>query len=113
MWHSDSSGGLHAGLEAFSPVQQPRRFHDFRLAGISRRTQLPAAGRHSFLFSMSSLFSGRLFVLIGCVVALTGPAFSKPRYLHATTGNIDIVSSMSEERTTRFLHELVGLRSHA
>jgi hypothetical protein len=59
---------------------------------------------------MSSLFSGRLFVLIGCVVALTGPAFSKPRYLHATTGNIDIVSSMSEERTTRFLHELVGLR---
>jgi hypothetical protein len=62
---------------------------------------------------MLSLFPGRLAVLLGLVCALASPAFPKARYIHATTGNIDIVSSMSEERTTRFLHELVGIRKIA
>jgi|GEM_PF-2158493 len=59
---------------------------------------------------MTSHFIGRLLVRISCVLAFASPALSKPRYLHATTGNIDIVSSMSEERTTRLLHEFIGIR---
>jgi hypothetical protein len=49
-----------------------------------------------------------LLLGLGLLAALSAPA--KTRYLHATAGNIDIVSSMSEERTTRFLHELIGIR---
>jgi hypothetical protein len=62
--------------------------------------------------SMLSLYPAPLRVLILCVglLAIAGPVHATARYLHATAGNMDIVSGMSEERTKRFLHELVGVR---
>jgi hypothetical protein len=99
--------------EITSPGGLSQSRPDFRLAGILCPTQFSPRATNRFLPSMSSLLAGRLFVLIACVAAFAAPAFSKARYIHATTGNIDIVSSMSEERTTRFLHELVGLRKIA
>lgn len=53
----------------------------------------------------------RRVLLLGLsLLASALPAHAKTRYLHATASNIDIVSSMSEARTTRFLHELIGIR---
>lgn len=50
-----------------------------------------------------------LFLGLGLLAAAT-PIHAKTRYVHASAGNIDVVSSITEERTLRFLHELVGLR---
>lgn len=54
----------------------------------------------------------RIRPLVLCVglLALAGPTQAAVKYIHATAGNIDIVSAMSEARTKRFLHELVGIR---
>ena len=52
----------------------------------------------------------RAFILGVGLLTVTVPLQGKSRYLHATAGNVDVVSSISEERTKRFLHELIGLR---
>ncbi len=61
---------------------------------------------------MTSSFTAplRALILILGLLVVFRPLHAKTRYIHATAGNIDVVSSISEERTQRFLHEIMGLR---
>jgi hypothetical protein len=59
---------------------------------------------------MTSRFFGRRLLAVVILATLATPGLPRTTYLHTAVGNIDVVSSMPEERTSRFLHELIGLR---